>query len=175
VPARRTSDLTRLSKGYHHCDYLSTSRHWPLNLLDTRRTTQRWRSVKQVLIGQAVKKKHPILWNLLWSLSNRRKQTTKSPLRETTVSVFRTLAPYSTVHYTFTAITVRASHLTPHEISLHIREGLPNRKKPHKQLFNTYKISMSGHSFCLAGILKYKFMPLAPAKNPFPVTATLKS
>ena len=50
----------RLSKGYYHCDHLSSSRHRLLNLPDTQRTTQRWRRVgrrvEPALIGQVGKK-----------------------------------------------------------------------------------------------------------------------
>jgi hypothetical protein len=56
---RTYTDLIRLSKGYYHCDLLSSSSHRLLNLPDTRRTTQRWqsvgRSVGPALIGQAGK------------------------------------------------------------------------------------------------------------------------
>jgi hypothetical protein len=60
APARRST----LSKGYYHCDLLSSSRYQLLNVPDTRRTKQRWqsvgRSVGPALIGQAGKKNPPI-------------------------------------------------------------------------------------------------------------------
>ena len=50
----------RLSKGYCHCECLSSSSHRLFNLTDMRRTTQRWqsvgRSIPPALIGQARKK-----------------------------------------------------------------------------------------------------------------------
>jgi hypothetical protein len=47
----------RLSKGYHHCDPLSGSRHRLLYLPDTRYTTQHWHSVGPVLFGETGNKK----------------------------------------------------------------------------------------------------------------------
>jgi hypothetical protein len=44
-----------LSKGYHHCDHLSSFRHRLLHLPDTRRTTQSWRNFGPALIGQTGK------------------------------------------------------------------------------------------------------------------------
>jgi hypothetical protein len=51
APARRCSEFL--------LDRLSSSHHRLLNLHETRRTTERWQSVRLVLIGRT-KKKHPI-------------------------------------------------------------------------------------------------------------------
>ena len=50
----------RLSKGYHHCNHLSGSRHRLLHLPDTRCTKQRWQSIGPVLFDEAEKKEHPV-------------------------------------------------------------------------------------------------------------------
>jgi len=39
----------RLSNDYYRCDRLSSSRHRLLNIPDTRRTVQRWRSLGRIL------------------------------------------------------------------------------------------------------------------------------
>ena len=51
-----------ISKGYYHCDRLTSPRHWQLNLPDMRRMTERWQnvghSVWPALIGQAGEEKN---------------------------------------------------------------------------------------------------------------------
>lgn len=56
----------RFSKGHYHCDLLSIFCHWLSNLPIKQCIMQRWQSIKRVIIGQARKRKCPLL--RIWCL-----------------------------------------------------------------------------------------------------------